>query len=187
MKNAAYCIAKDRAKAESISMVDDLRDARFVSSGISVRNADKSDTRDFSHEKNTKLPEGAATDGVAGMGAGAILGRLAGIGSLAIPGVGPSIAAGPIVAALRRAAVGGVVGVVIGALVGMSIPEYEAKLYDANIWGGNPPPSVHTDHSNQVKTVKEIYERAGAQDIQSTSEASVPNGPAEPKFVPEEL
>lgn len=187
MKNAVYCIAKDRAKAESISIVDDLRGARFVSSGISVRITDQSDTRDFFHEKNTKAPEGAATDGVAGMGAGAILGWLAGTASLAIPDVRQFIAAGPVVAALGRAAVGGVAGAVIGAMVGMSIPEYEAKLYDANIMGGNPLSSVHTDNSNQLRTVKEIYERAGAQDIKSTSEASVPNRPEEPKSVPEEL
>ena len=98
MKNAVYCIAQDSASAESI--VDNLRSAGISSGEISVLMADKSGTRDFAHEQNTKLPEGAATGGVAGMGAGAILGWLAGIGSLAIPGVGPFIAAGPIMAAL---------------------------------------------------------------------------------------
>lgn len=170
MKNAVYCIAQDRAKTESI--VDSLRNAGFVNSDISVLMADKSGTRDFAHEQNTKMPEGAATGGVAGMGAGAILGWLAGIGSLAIPGVGPFIAAGPIMAALGGAAVGGAAGGVIGALVGMGIPEYEAKLYDGKIRGGNALLSVHTDNSDQVKMVKEIYERAGAEDIKSTSEAT---------------
>jgi hypothetical protein len=172
MKNAVYCIARSREQAETI--VDGLKSAGFLNSEISVLLPDKSGTHDFAHEKNTKLPEGAATGGVAGMGAGAILGWLAGIGTLAIPGVGPFIAAGPIMAALGGAAVGGAAGGVIGALVGMGIPEYEAKLYDGKIRGGNALISVHTDNSDQVKTAKEIYKRAAAEDINSTSEASVP-------------
>jgi hypothetical protein len=172
MKNAVYCIARDRAQAETV--VDGLRAAGFLNSEISVLMPDKSGTRDFAHEQNTKLPEGAATGGVAGMGIGAILGWLAGIGTLAIPGVGPFIAAGPIMAALGGAAVGGAAGGIIGALVGMGIPEYEAKLYEGKIRSGNALISVHTDNSEQVKTAKEIYKRAGAEDIKSTSEASVP-------------
>jgi hypothetical protein len=172
MKNAVYCIAQNRAQAETI--VDGLRNAGFSSSEISVLMPDKSGTRDFAHEQNTKLPEGAATGGVAGMGLGAVLGWLAGIGTLAIPGVGPFIAAGPIMAALGGAAVGGAAGGIIGALVGMGIPEYEAKLYEGKIRGGNALISVHTDNSDQVKSAKEIYKRAGAEDIKSTSEASVP-------------
>jgi hypothetical protein len=172
MKNAVYCIAQNRAQAETI--VDGLRNAGFSSSEISVLMPDKSGTRDFAHEQNTKLPEGAATGGVAGMGVGAVLGWLAGIGTLAIPGVGPFIAAGPIMAALGGAAVGGAAGGIIGALVGMGIPEYEAKLYEGKIRGGNALISVHTDNSDQVKSAKEIYKRAGAEDIKSTSEASVP-------------
>ena len=163
MKNAVYCIAQNRAQAETI--VDGLRNAGFSSSEISVLMPDKSGTRDFAHEQNTKLPEGAATGGVAGMGLGAVL---------AIPGVGPFIAAGPIMAALGGAAVGGAAGGIIGALVGMGIPEYEAKLYEGKIRGGNALISVHTDNSDQVKSAKEIYKRAGAEDIKSTSEASVP-------------
>ena len=172
MENAVYCIAQSRAQAETI--VDDLKNAGFLSTEISVLMPDKSGTRDFAHEQNTKLPEGAATGGVAGMGAGAILGWLAGIGSLAIPGVGPFIAAGPIMGALGGAAVGGATGGIIGALVGMGIPEYEAKLYDGKIQGGNALISVHTNNSDQVKAAKEIYQRAGAEDINSTSEASAP-------------
>jgi hypothetical protein len=172
MKNAVYCIAQSRAQAETI--VDNLKNVGFLNNEISVLLPDKSGTRDFAHEQNTKLPEGATTGGVAGMGAGAILGWLAGIGSLAIPGAGPFIAAGPIMAALGGAAVGGAAGGIIGALVGMGIPEYEAKLYDGKIQGGNALISVHTDNSDQVKAAKEIYKRAGAEDIHSTSEASAP-------------
>ena len=170
MKTAVYCIATGHTQAETI--VNDLKSAGFSSEEISVLLPDKTGTRDFAHEQNTKLPEGAATGGVAGMGAGAILGWLAGIGTLAIPGVGPFIAAGPIMAALGGAAVGGATGGIIGALVGMGIPEYEAKLYDGKIRGGNALISVHTENSEQVKAAKEIYKRAGAEDIKSTSEAT---------------
>jgi len=171
MKNAVYCIAKDITQAEII--VDLLRVAGFASNDISVLLPDKSGTRDFAHEQNTKMPEGAATGGVTGMGAGAVLGWLAGIGTLAIPGVGPFIAAGPIMAALGGAAVGGAAGGIIGGLVGMGIPEYEAKRYDGKIRGGSALISVHTDNSDQEKVAKDIYKRAGAEDISSTSEASV--------------
>lgn len=172
MKHAVYCIAQTRNQAETI--VDNLKTAGFRNTEISVLFADKSGTRDFSHEQNTKMPEGVTTGGIAGMGVGAALGWLAGIGSLAIPGVGPFIAAGPIMAALGGAAVVGAAGGLIGGLVGMGIPEYEAKLYDGKIQGGNSLISVHTENSDQVDTVKDIYKRAGAEDINSTSEGSAP-------------
>jgi hypothetical protein len=176
MKNAVYCIAQTRNQAETI--VGELKNAGFLNTEISVLFADKSGTRDFSHEQNTKMPEGATTGGVAGMGTGAILGWLAGIGTLAIPGVGPFIAAGPIMAALGGAAVGGAAGGLIGGLIGMGIPEYEAKLYDGKIRGGNSLISVHTENSDQVTLVKGIYKRAGAEDINSTSEAKAPHAVA---------
>lgn len=173
MKNAVYCIAQDHAQVEAI--VNKLKDSGFSNNEISVLFPDKTGTRDFAHEQNTKMPEGAATGGVAGMGAGAILGWLAGIGSLAIPGVGPFIAAGPIMGALSGAAVGGATGGIIGALVGMGIPEYEAKLYDGKVRNGNILISVHTENSNQVNSVKNIFENFGAVDIKSTSESHVPS------------
>lgn len=172
MKNAVYCIAQTRNQAETI--VDNLKTAGFRNTEISVLFADKSGTRDFSHEQNTKMPEGITTGGIAGMGLGAALGWLAGIGTLAIPGVGPFIAAGPIMAALGGAAVIGAAGGLIGGLVGMGMPEYEAKLYDGKIQGGNSLISVHTENSDQVDTVKDIYKRAGAEDINSTSEGRAP-------------
>lgn len=170
MKNAVYCIAQTRNQAEVI--VDALKNSGFLNTEISVLFSDKSGTRDFSHEQNTKMPEGATTGGVTGMSAGAVLGWLAGIGTLAIPGVGPFIAAGPIMAALGGAAVGGAAGGVIGGLIGLGIPEYEAKLYDGKIKGGNALVSVHTENSDQVKVAKDIYERAGAENIHSTSEGN---------------
>jgi hypothetical protein len=172
MRTAVYCIAQDLAQAESI--VTGLKLAGFSSNEISVLMPDKGGTRDFAHEQNTKLPEGAATGGATGMGAGAILGWLAGIGSLAIPGVGPFIAAGPIMAALGGAAVGGFAGGILGGLIGMGIPEYEAKLYDGKIRGGNALISVHTISSEQESTVKEVFRNAGAEDINSSSEAHAP-------------
>ena len=172
-KNAVFCIAKTRTQAESI--VEALKSAGFPSTDISVLLPDTSGTRDFAHEQNTKVPEGATTGVVAGMSTGAVLGWLAGIGTLAIPGVGPFIAAGPIMAALGGAAVGGATGGIIGALVGMGIPEYEAKHYDGKITQGNVLISVHTDDSNEEKAAKDIYERLSAEDIKSTSEASVPS------------
>lgn len=172
MKNAVYCIAQTRAQTDTI--VEGLKNAGFPSTEISVLFADKSGTRDFAHEQNTKMPEGAATGGIAGMSTGAVLGWLAGIGTLAIPGVGPFIAAGPIMGALGGAAVGGATGGIIGALVGMGIPEYEAKLYDGKISGGNTLISVHTDDGDQAKAAKEIYRAAGAEDIKSSREAGVP-------------
>src|SRR5688500_18275601 len=172
MKHAVYCLAQNQTQAENI--VDELKASGFPNTEISVLFPDKSGTRDFAHEQNTKLPEGAASGGVAGMGVGAVLGWLTGIGTLAIPGVGPFIAAGPIMAALGGAAIGGAAGGLVGGLIGMGIPEYEAKLYDGKIRDGNILISVHAEGGDQETTIKEIFKRAGADDIKSTSEASVP-------------
>src|SRR4051812_4313757 len=135
MERAVYGIAKTRAQAESV--VEQLRSTGFSGEDISVLFPDTAGSRDFAHEKSTKAPEGATTGGVAGMSAGAVLGWLAGIGTLAIPGLGPFIAAGPIMAALGGAAVGGATGGIVGALIGLGIPEYEAKLYEGRVRGGN--------------------------------------------------
>src|SRR5258705_11040171 len=117
------------------------------------------------HENATKAPEGAAAGAGTGVVLGGALGWLAGIGALAIPGVGPLIAAGPIMAALSGAAVGGAVGGITGALVGMGIPEYEAKRYEGKIKGGNILISVHSDNRDETKKAKEIFEQAGAKEI----------------------
>lgn len=169
MKRSVYCIAKTVEQAESI--VEALRIAGFANNDISVLFPDKAGSRDFAHEHNTKAPEGATTGGVAGMGIGAVLGWVAGIGAIAIPGVGPFIAAGPIVAALSGAAIGGATGGIIGALVGMGIPEFEAKQYESKIRSGNILISVHTEVSEERDRVKEIFKTAGAEDIASGSEA----------------
>ena len=154
--------------------MNQLRDAGFSGNDISVLLPDKSGTRDFAHEQHTKAPEGAATGGVTGGVVGGALGWLAGIGALAIPGVGPFIAAGPIMAALGGAAVGGAVGGITGALIGLGIPEYEAKRYEGKVKNGNVLISVHTEDRDEISRAKEIFKNAGAEDISSTGESSAP-------------
>ncbi|MGZ8218180.1 hypothetical protein [Methylomagnum sp.] len=171
MDKAVFCIATSTEQAESI--VDRLKTAGFSNSDISVLFPDKSATRDFAHEKHTKAPEGATAGGLAGMGVGGILGWLAGFGSLAIPGLGPFVAAGPIVAALSGAAVGTAAGGLIGALVGLGIPEYEAKRYEGKVKAGNILISVHTTNSDQRDRIEDIFEEAGAEDISTSTEAGV--------------
>lgn len=170
MKASVYCTAKTVEQAESIVL--DLKNIGFLSDDISALLPDKRGTKDFAHEHNTKAPEGATTGGVAGLGVGAAVGWLAGIGALAIPGVGPLIAAGPIMAALGGAAVGTAAGGIIGALVGLGIPEFEAKRYDAKIREGNILISVHTDDSKQRDAAKDVFKRHNAEDISSAGEAS---------------
>ncbi len=169
MSKAVFCIANNEAQAERI--VGDLKAAKFSNNDISVLFPDKTGTRDFAHEQNTKAPEGAATGAGTGGVLGGALGWLAGIGALAIPGVGPLIAAGPIVAALSGAAVGAAVGGLTGALVGMGIPEFEAKRYEGKVKEGNILISVHTENGEQATMAKNIFEAAGADDIASSGEA----------------
>jgi len=170
MSKSIFCIASSDNQANVI--VDDLRLSGFSANDISVLFPDKASTRNFAHQKNTKAPEGAVTGASTGLAVGAALGWLAGIGSLAIPGVGPFIAAGPIMAALSGAAVGGAVGGVAGALVGMGIPEFEAKRYESRVKGGNILISVHSDSSDETARAKDIFENAGASDISSAGESA---------------
>jgi hypothetical protein len=172
MNQAVYGIANTTQQANTI--VERLQTTGFLNDDISVLFPDKEGTRDFAHEKNTKAPEGAAAGGVAGLGVGGALGLLAGIGALAIPGVGPFIAAGPIMGALSGAAVGGATGGIIGGLVGMGIPEYEAKQYEGKVRAGNILISVHTEDSKSRTRAKEILETAGAKDISTSGEPSAP-------------
>ena len=167
---AVFGIYPNRDEVESA--VDRLKVAGFRNTDISVLFPTNVGTKDFAHEKNTKAPEGAATGAASGAMIGGTLGWLAGIGSLAIPGIGPFIAAGPIMAALAGAGVGGTVGGVTGALIGLGIPEYEAKRYEGRIKSGLILLSVHSDDSQWTKRAKKILEDTGAQDIASTGEAA---------------
>src|SRR5262245_23129933 len=169
---AVFGIATSEPQAARIATA--LEEEGFSPSDISVLFPDRGGRRDFAHEKHTKSPEGAA----AGAGTGGILGGglgwLVGVGSLAIPGFGPFVAAGTIMAALGGAAIGAAVGGLTGSLVGMGIPELEAKQYETKLREGNILVSVHTEDSDERAHAKDIFERFGARDISSIGETSVP-------------
>jgi hypothetical protein len=171
-KKSVFCIATSRAQADLI--VDQLKVANFSNTDISALFADKDSSHDFAHEKHTKAPEGAVTGAVTGGVVVGTLGWIAGIGALAIPGVGPFIAAGPIMAALSGAAIGAAAGGITGGLIGMGIPELEAKRYEGKIKEGNILISVHTENSDEIAKAKDIFTKAGAQDICATGETSTP-------------
>jgi hypothetical protein len=154
--------------------VDTLIAAGIPGSNISVLLPDSRSTHDFAHEKATKAPEGAASGGTAGGVIGGALGVLAGIGALAIPGIGPLVAAGPIVAGLAGLGVGGAVGGLVGALVGMGIPEYEAKRYEGRVKKGGSLLSVHCDASGEVSRAKDPLKGTGAEDVASAGESHSP-------------
>ena len=171
-KNQVFCIAKSHSQAEQI--VERLQGAGFPSEEISILLPDTEGKHDIAHVKATKAPEGATTGAAAGGVTGGVLGLLAGIGALAIPGVGPFIAAGPIMAALSGAAIGGTAGGVVGGLVGMGIPEIEAKRYEEKLKTGNYLIAVHAHDNDQEDTAKNIMKDADADDITTSSMSSTP-------------
>jgi hypothetical protein len=171
---AAFGLYSDRVQVEQA--IDALLAARFRHEDISVLFPDNEGTKDFALEKSTKAPEGASAGVGAGGAIGGTLGLLVGIGALAIPGLGPLIAAGPIMAALAGMGAGGAVGGLVGALVGMGIPEYEAKRYDGRVRQGGILVSVHCDSSEWVGRAKDILKHTGAEDIASAGEASADYG-----------
>jgi hypothetical protein len=171
MAKAVFGIA--RSESQTVVIVERLRAAGFSNNDISVLFPDRAGTKDFAHEQHTKAPEGAATGAGTGGVLGGALGWLVGIGALAIPGLGPFIAAGPIMAALSGAAAGAALGGLAGALIGMGIPEYEAKRYEGKIKEGNILISVHAENSTERDRARDIFEESGAEDISYTEEASV--------------
>jgi hypothetical protein len=171
-KQSVFCVTRTEEQAQRI--VAEVRTAGFSNDDISVLFPDRSGSRDFAHEHHTKAPEGATTGGVVGGVVGGAVGWMIGIGALAIPGVGPFIAAGPIMAALGGAAVGGATGGIVGALAGMGMPELEAKRYAGKIQKGNVLVSVHAEDSNEVGRLKDIFKRCGAEDISTSAEAAPP-------------
>jgi len=168
---AAFGIYRNVTQAEQA--VDRLLAAGFSNNDISVLLPDSQSSKEFAHEKNTKAPEGTTTGVTTGGVVGGTLGLLAGIGALAIPGLGPFIAAGPIMGALAGLGVGGAVGGLIGALVGMGIPEYEAKRYEGRVKEGGVLLSVHCNSSEEVSRAKDLLKQTGAEDIASAGEAGV--------------
>jgi len=167
---AAFGIFSKREDVERT--VDTLRAEGYRNTDISVLYPINVGTKDFAHELSSKAPEGAAAGAVTGAVLGGALGWLAGIGSLAIPGLGPFIAAGPILAAMAGAGAGGAVGGVTGGLVGLGIPEFEAKRYEGRVKNGGILLSVHCDNSEWTRKAKQTLERMGAEDVSSTGEAS---------------
>lgn len=167
---AVFGIYQNQASAEAA--IDNLRSAGFRNTDISVLFPDNEGTKDLAISKATKAPEGATTGGISGGIIGGALGWLAGIGALAIPGVGPFIAAGPIVAVLSGVGFGGTLGGLIGALTGLGVPEYEAKRFEGRIRKGGILLSVHCDNSDWVKRAKSMLEQTGAEDIAAAGEAS---------------
>jgi len=166
---AVFGIYHDRIGAEEA--VDTLRAAGFRNTDISVLFQENEGTKDFAHEKNTKAPEGATAGGIVGGIAGGVLGWLTGIGALMIPGLGPLIAAGPILAALAGVGAVGAVGGLIGGLVGMGLPEYEAKRFEGRIRQGGVLLSVHCDNDDWVKRAKDVLRQTGGEDIGSAGES----------------
>lgn len=171
MSKSVFCTA---TVAQTDVIIRNLQAAGFSGNAISVLMADKGGTRDFAVKHNTKAPEGATTGAGTGAVVGGALGWLAGIGALAIPGLGPFIAAGPIMAALGGVAVGGTVGGLTGALVGLGIPEFEAKKYEGKVKTGSSLISVHSEDAEETKRAEEIFEQAGAKDITTAGETAVP-------------
>ena len=171
-KKSVFCIATSRNQADQI--VDQLKSANFSNNDISVLFPDKGTTRDFAHEKNTKAPEGAVAGASTGGVIGGALGWIAGIGALAIPGVGPFIAAGPIMAALSGLAVGAAVGGIAGGLIGLGIPEIEAKRYEGKIRSGNILLSCHCESGEEVARAKDVMHRSAAHDVSVGDEVSAP-------------
>ena len=169
-KTSVFGIYANLTQAERA--VDALGRGGFSNDDLSVLAPDQQGTKDFAHEKHTKAPEGATTGMAAGGALGGTLGLLAGVGALAIPGLGPFIAAGPIMAALAGLGAGGAVGGFVGALVGMGIPEYEAKRYEGRVKDGGVLLSVHCATSEEIKTAKAILEQTGGEDISSAGEES---------------
>lgn len=168
---AAFGIFKTRTAAEDC--ITALIAAGFRNQDISVLASDSNTTKELATEKNTKAPEGATTGATTGGVIGGTLGLLAGIGAIAIPGVGPFIAAGPIMGALAGLGVGAAAGGIVGALIGMGIPEYEAKRYEGYVRDGGILVSVHGDNSDWVSKAKDILEKNGAKDVSSAGEKSV--------------
>ena len=166
---SVFAIYNTREEVERA--VDALRDRGFRATDISVLWPENQGTKDLAHEVHSKAPEGATAGAGTGALIGGTLGWLAGIGALAIPGIGPLIAAGPIVAALAGAGAAGAVGGITGALIGYGVPEIEAKRYEGRVRKGGILLSVHADDRDWAKRAKDLLVQSGGQDISTADEA----------------
>lgn len=173
MASVVYCIAPTETHAARIA--NRLYSEGVPPGNISVLHPDRAGTGDFAHVNSTKAPEGAAIGTSSGMILGGAAGWLVGIGTLAIPGLGPFIAAGPILAALSGAAAGGLAGGVVGALVGVGIPEYEAQKYEGRLRQGGILLAVHSNNADELSRIQDVFSQEGAEDVSTGSEASTGN------------
>jgi hypothetical protein len=173
MSKSVFGISTTQGQAERI--ITRLQAQGFAASEISVLLPDSSGTGDFGHVKSTKASEGVAAGATTGGVAGGALGLLAGIGALAIPGVGPFIAAGPLMAALSGAALGATTGGIVGGLIGLGVPEIEARRYEDKLKKGNYLVSVHTENSADIDRARKIFQELGAEDISTVEEATAPS------------
>ncbi len=171
---AAFGLYRDQPHVEEA--VEALKNGGFRNTDISVLLPENLGSKDLAHEKHTKAPEGAATGAGSGALLGGALGWLVGIGALAIPGIGPFLAAGPIVAALAGVGMVGALGGIAGALVGAGMPEYEAKRFEGRIKHGGILLSIHCDNHDWVKRAVEMLKTTGAEDIATSSEAAADFG-----------
>jgi hypothetical protein len=165
---AVFGLYPDRATLEA--GIERLRAAGFRATDVSIMASDKASTHELAHEIHSKAPEGATTGAATGGAVGGVLGWLAGIGLLTVPGIGPLIAAGPIVATLAGIGAGGATGGLIGAMAGAGIPEIEAKRYEGRIRGGSILCSVHCDDREWTDRAREILRETGAEDVSATRE-----------------
>jgi len=172
MKKSVIGIVESRSDAEALVLK--ARDSGFLLNDISILFPDQTTTNDFAHEQNTKAPEGALAGGSAGGLLGGTIGLLAGLGALAIPGLGPFIAAGPLMAALSGAAAGVTVGGLTGALIGFGIPEIEAKRYEGKLRGGNILVAIHVDDADMRERAEQLLKKFNAHNVTATSEAAAP-------------
>jgi hypothetical protein len=171
MSKVVFCIVPGHSQA--LKLVDELKVAGIHNNNISVLMSEQASTKDFAQETHTKTPQaGAMTGAKAGGLLGGTLGLLVGIGALAIPGVGPFIAAGPLMGALSGTALGVAVGGITGTLIGLGITEVEAKRYESKLKAGNVLVSVHMESPDQTQRVKDIFQHAGAEDISVSTEVS---------------
>ncbi|HEY9712298.1 MAG TPA: hypothetical protein V6C72_02445 [Chroococcales cyanobacterium] len=171
MKKSVMGIVTNELQAANV--VDSLKTAGFFNTDISILMPDQSGVRDMAHEKHSKAPEGTSTGAGAGAMLGGALGWLAGIGALAIPGAGPFIAAGPLMATLGGIAIGATTGGIAGGLIGLGIPEYEAKQYESKLLEGNILLSVHTENGDELKKAEQIFKDTGVKDIKTADETPV--------------
>lgn len=171
-KTAVFGIYPDRFQAENA--VTMLKSAGYRNSDISVLLPDRNGSGGLGHEKGSKAPEGSAVGAGAGAAVGGVLGWLAGVGALSIPGIGPFIAAGPIMGLLAGVSIGGAVGGMTGALIGLGIPEYKAKRYEGMIRAGKVLLSVHCDNPEWESKARRFLEETGANDVSASSESAPP-------------